>query len=68
MYMEVTMNNGIKRIREERGISQQKCADDLGISIRTLQRYEKGETENLNYFIKLSEYFGVELEELLRTE
>lgn len=62
------MDNGIKRIREERGISQQKCADDLGISIRTLQRYEKGETENLSCFIRLSEYFNVDLEELLNAK
>ena len=62
------MDNGIKRIREERGISQQKCADDLGISIRTLQRYEKGETENLSYFIRLARYFCVDLEELLTTK
>lgn len=62
------MNNGIKRIREEKGISQQKCAEELGISIRTLQRYEKGETENLTYFVRIAEYLDVSLEELLKKD
>ncbi|WP_035786892.1 helix-turn-helix domain-containing protein [Butyrivibrio sp. XPD2002] len=59
------MENQIKELRQSRGISQQKCADDLGISMRTLQRYEKGETENLSFFIKLANYFNVDLEVLL---
>lgn len=59
------MKNRISELRKEKGISQQKCADDLGISLRTLQRYEKGETENLSCFIKMATYFGVELEELI---
>ena len=59
------MENQIKELRQSRGISQQKCADDLGISMRTLQRYEKGETENLTHFIKLANYLNVDLEALL---
>lgn len=59
------MENQIKELRQRRGISQQKCADDLGISLRTLQRYEKGETENLTHFIKLANYLNVDLEALL---
>ncbi len=62
------MENRIKELREARKISQQKCADDLGISPRTLQRYEKGETENLSYFVKLAEYFGVEIEEIINVK
>ena len=61
------MENQIKELRQSHGISQQKCADDLGISIRTLQRYEKGETENLSHFIKLAEYFQVDLDVLLQS-
>ncbi|WP_044914166.1 helix-turn-helix domain-containing protein [Butyrivibrio sp. WCE2006] len=59
------MENQIKELRKRRGISQQKCADDLGISMRTLQRYEKGETENLTFFVKLADYLNVNLEVLL---
>lgn len=61
------MENQIKALRKSRRISQQKCADDLGISMRTLQRYEKGETENLTHFIKLADYLHVDLEVLLCT-
>ena len=59
------MENQIKNLRKSRGISQQKFADDIGVSLRTLQRYEKGETENLCFFVKIAEYFDVELEELI---
>ncbi len=61
------MKNQIKELRQSRGISQQRCADELGISMRTLQRYEKGETENLSHFIKLAEYFQVDLDVLLQS-
>ena len=59
------MENNIRAIREERGISQQQCADDLGISVRTLQRYEKGETGKLEYCMKIAEYFNVSLNSLV---
>ncbi len=61
------MENQIRKLRQSRGITQQQCADDLGISIRTLQRYEKGETENLTFFVKLADYLNVSLDTLLRT-
>lgn len=61
------MENQIKKLRQRRGISQQKCADDLGISMRTLQRYEKGETENLSLFVKLADYLNVDLGVLINT-
>ena len=59
------MENQIKELRQRRGISQQRCADYLGISLRTLQRYEKGETESLSHFIKLANFLHVDLEALL---
>ena len=67
LSVEDAMDNQIKALRQSRGISQQKCADDLGISMRTLQRYEKGETENLTHFMKLADYLHVDLEVLLQT-
>ena len=62
------MKNQIKELRQSRGISQRKIADDLGISMRTLQRYEKGETDNLTYFVKIANYLQVDLESLIPAE
>lgn len=58
------MTNRIKELRNKKGVSQQKCADDVGISIRTLQRYESGYLGGIEYMQKLAEYFGVTLNEM----
>lgn len=36
------MSSKLKEIREKRHISQRKLADSIGISIRTISRYENG--------------------------
>jgi transcriptional regulator with XRE-family HTH domain len=55
--------NRLKKLRIERGISQEKCAQDTGISISSIKRYEKygivGNTYNLK---RLAEYFCVEMD------
>ena len=59
------MKNQIKNYRNYRGITQQECADAIGISVRTLQRYERGETQNLRAFSQIARYLDVSLTELL---
>lgn len=55
--------NRLKKLRLERGISQEKCAHDTGISLSSIKRYEKdgiiGNTYNLK---RLAEYFCVEMD------
>ncbi|WP_313133218.1 helix-turn-helix domain-containing protein [Anaerocolumna sp.] len=55
--------NRLKKLRLERGISQEKCAQDTGISVSSIKRYEKsgiiGNTYNL---IRLAEYFSVDMD------
>ena len=58
------MENNIRKLRIEMGISQQKCADDIGISIRTLQRYEQGYLGGIEYLKKIADYFNVSLDDL----
>ena len=61
---EYAMKNNIRELRNEKGISQQRCADDIGISRRTLQRYEKGSLGGIEYLKKIADYFKVSLDEL----
>ena len=61
---EYAMKNNIRELRNEKGISQQRCADDIGISRRTLQRYEKGSLGGIEYLKKIADYFHVSLDEL----
>ncbi|MBA4700309.1 MAG: helix-turn-helix transcriptional regulator [Ruminococcus sp.] len=59
----------IKEIREIKGMSQQELADKVGISIRTMKRYENGETKpDVNKMFQIAEALEVQLTELLSEE
>ena len=56
----------IRKLREERGISQKHAAHQLGISQALLSHYEKGIREcKLDFLLKLSEYYEVSCDYLL---
>lgn len=56
----------ITATRRRRGISQKQAAMELGISQSLLSHYEKGIREcNLDFLVKLSEYYGVSCDYLL---
>ena len=56
----------LKRIREEHKISQQKLANNIGVSRSTVAMWETGGSQPDNEsLIKLSKYFKVSLDELL---
>lgn len=56
----------LSSLRKERGISQKKASNDLGISQALLSHYEKGIREcGLDFLIKCSEYYGVTTDYLL---
>lgn len=55
--------NRLKKLRLEKGISQEKCALDTGISISSIKRYEKEGIIGNAYNLKLlAEYFNVEMD------
>ena len=48
----------LKEIREQRQISINQCVKDTGISIRTLKRYENGNTTiGMEHLVTLSDYY-----------
>ncbi len=56
----------LSELRKERGISQKKAAEDLGISQALLSHYEKGIREcGLDFVIKCGHYYGVTTDYLL---
>ena len=64
------MNNNFARIitllRKERGYSQKKVAEDLGISQALLSHYEKGIREcGLDFVVKVADYYDVSCDYLL---
>lgn len=56
----------MKKIRRENNITKVKLAYVLETSVRTVERYESGETiPPLEYMINFTMYFDVELDELI---
>lgn len=53
-------------LRKERGYSQKKVADDLGISPALLSHYERGAREcGLDFLVRAADYYGVSCDYLL---
>lgn len=60
---------GLKIIRKERNLNQQKVAIDLNINREALSHYENGKREpSLDMLIKLSDYFNVSIDFLIKGE
>ena len=64
------MNKNFPRIitllREERGLSQKKAAEELGISQPLLSHYEKGIREcGLDFVVRVADYYDVSADYLL---
>lgn len=60
---------GLKKIRKEKRLNQQKVAMDLNISREALSYYENGKREpSLDMLVKMSEYFGVSIHYLITGE
>lgn len=63
------MKNNIKRIREEKNMTQQDCADNLGITLRAWQTYEQGVSEpKQKLLFKIADMFEVSIDYLLGRE
>lgn len=57
---------GLKQIRKEKNLNQQKVAMDLNISREALSHYENGKREpSLNMLVKMSKYFNVSIDFLI---
>ncbi len=53
-------------LRKERGLSQKKAAEDLGVSQGLLSHYEKGKREcGLDFLVRAADYYNVSCDYLL---
>ena len=56
----------LRELRIEKGITHKQLSDDIGVPVRTISRWEKGESDMLlKIAIKLAEYFEVTLDEFI---
>ena len=60
---------GLKSIRRQRNLNQQKVAMDLNISREALSYYENGKREpSLGLLVQMSDYFNVSINYLITGE
>lgn len=60
---------GLKTIRKQKNLNQQKVALDLHISREALSHYENGKREpSLALLVQMAHYFGVSIEYLITGE
>ena len=63
------MKNNIKTARDNKGYTQQECADMFGVKIRSWQTYEQGVSEpKYELLCKIADTFGVTTDYLLGRE
>jgi len=61
------LGDNLKYLREQKKISQQQAADQLGLPRTTLGDYERNHTEpNIDMLCKIARYFNVRLDDLLQ--
>lgn len=57
---------GLREIRKQRNLNQQKVAIDLNITREALSHYENGRREpSLAMLLRMSEYFNVSIDYLI---
>jgi transcriptional regulator with XRE-family HTH domain len=66
--MKVSLGEGIKKIRQQKGLSQEKLARLTDISLNTLTKIESGFTKSPSFqtVMKIANALGVSLDELAR--
>lgn len=56
----------LKSLREEKGMTQEKLAEMVGVSNRTVSRWENGKNiPDLSILVQMSDYFDVQLSEIV---
>ena len=65
--MELCIGGNIKRLRRQKGITQEALADQLHISAAAVSKWERNETlPDIGMVIPLASYFGVSTDEVLK--
>ena len=59
----------MKKLRNEKGLTQEQLAEKFGVARRTVSRWEVGSNlPDIDFLIEMSEFYGVEIKELLNGE
>ena len=59
----------LKDLRREKGITQEQLAEELGVSGRTISRWETGNNmPDIGLLVEIAEYFDVSIPEIIKGE
>ena len=59
----------LKELRLEKQLTQEQLAEELGVSRRTVSRWETGNNlPDLSLLVELADYYGVDLNEIFHGE
>lgn len=64
--MGTTLGKRLKQCREDAGLTQQKLAHELGVSIGTVVRVENGREPELSTVVRAADLFDQSLDWLVR--
>ena len=57
----------LKDLRKEKGITQEQLAEKLGVSGRTISRWETGNNmPDISLLVEIAEYFDVSIPEIIK--
>ena len=63
------MKNNLKKLRESKGLSQEKLGDNLGVSRQTINSIENGRFDpSLTLAIKLTKFFDEPIDSIFELE
>ena len=65
----MTFGEKLQTLRARKGLSQERLAEELGVSRQAVSKWERDETlPETEKVIRISDYFGVSLDHLLKDE
>ena len=63
------MKNNLKKLRESKGLSQEKLGDNLGVSRQTINSIENGKFDpSVTLAIKLTKFFDEPIDSIFELE
>ena len=66
---QIKIGGFLKDLRKEKGITQEQLAEKLGVSGRTISRWETGyNMPDISLLVEIAEYFDVSIPEIIKGE
>lgn len=66
---QMKIGSFLRTLRKENGLTQEQIAEKMGVSARSVSRWENGNTmPDISILIELSDYYDVDLREILNGE